>query len=166
MVTHLSLASAQRRTVPGRAAARSCHPWQCCPGAFALCAPQICVAEPCSCLKPENLKAGGQTQFFQETPRIGPRLAARVTYPISEIPWSLPRKQNKISSSGFISELKCQVFVLWTFQLSFISRREEAIMASQETKFALSTSTSGLSTPFQFPTYFPVKCRSSLVLQA
>lgn len=156
----------QRCTVPGRAAAWSCRPWQRFPGAFALCAPQICIAEPCSCLKPESLKADGQTQFFQETPRIRPSFTARVTYPISEIPWSLPRKQNKISNSGFINELKCRMFVLWMFQLSFISRREEAIMSSQETKFAFSASVSGLSTPFQFPAYFPVKCHSSLVLQA
>ena len=156
---------AQRCTVP--ASARwSCHPWQRSPEAFAFCVLQICVAEPCSCLKPESLKAGGQTQFFQETPRIRPSFAARVTYPISEIPWSPPRKQNKISSSGFIHELKCQMFVLWMFQMSFISRRKEAIMSSQETRFALSTSISSLPTPFQLPTYFPVKCHSSLVLQA
>lgn len=133
---------------------------------IALGVPQIHVAEPCSWLKPESLKAGGQTPFLQETPRIGLSFAARVTYPVSEIPCSLHRKQKKISNSGFINELKCQMFVLWMFQMSFISRRKEATMSSQEKKIALSTSISGLPTPFQFPIYFPVKCHSSLVLQA
>lgn len=41
-------------------------PGSICLEAFALCALQICVAEPSLCLKLESLKAGGQAQFFQE----------------------------------------------------------------------------------------------------
>lgn len=38
--------------------------------------------------------------------------ADRMIEPLSEIPWSLPMKQNEISSSGFVNELKCQVFCM------------------------------------------------------
>lgn len=45
----------------GGTARWSCHPWQCSPEAFHSVL-QVSAAEPCSCCKPERLKAAGQTQ--------------------------------------------------------------------------------------------------------
>lgn len=100
---------------------------------------------------PQKGATGRQTHLFPKTPRIRLCFTARVTYPVSEISWSLPGKQKKISYSEFINDLRHLMFILWMFQMSFISRREEAIMSSQETTLDTSTLISGLSTPIQIP---------------